>query len=229
LVPIFVFYWIKYRQTVRYLVSSSAVWILLSLEPLIRSPVAFIQHVVGYGGFWGIWGFTYLLRITGLPQLSRVSFFGLSPAQQIIMTALKGIVIGLVVLLAWRRRKLDGVGLFHSVGYAWMIFFVIAPGVAAQYLIWLAPFILVLAPSFYGVLVATSAIFLFILYTVSSGGFPWYFAHVSSKYNLLFGHCALLPWLTLVAGLAVMVRKALRRNPDLKLFSLTAVETVHHS
>jgi hypothetical protein len=224
LVPIFVFYWVQHRQTLRYLVALSAIWILLSIEPLLRSPVAFIQHVVGYGGFWGIWGFTYLLRIIGLPQFSRVSFFGLTPAQQIIMSALKAAVIALVVLLAWRRRKLDGVGLFHSIAYAWMIFFVFAPGVAAQYLIWLAPFILLLAPSFYGILVATSAIFLFILYTVSSGGFPWYFAHVSSKHNLLFGHCALLPWLTLVAGLAVMVRKARQRNPNLKLFSLTPVE-----
>jgi uncharacterized membrane protein len=224
LLPIFVFYWIKHRRTLRYFVALSTVWILLSLEPLLRSPTAFLQHVVGYGGFWGIWGVTYLLRITGLPQFSRVSFFGLSSAQQIIMTALKAIVIALVVLLAWRRRKLNGVGLFHSVGYAWMIFFVIAPGVAAQYLIWLAPFILLLAPSFYGILVAASAIFLFILYTVSSGGFPWYFANVASKYNLLFGRCALVPWLALVAGLAVIVRKARQRNPDLKLFSLTPAE-----
>lgn len=87
------------------------------------------------------------------------------------MLVLKVLVVVGILLLAWRRRNQPAPALFATLRYAWIIFFVLSPTVAAQYLVWLAPFILLLAPTFYGFLVAGSSVFLFALYTITSGGF----------------------------------------------------------
>lgn len=134
-----------------------------------------------------------------------------------------------IFLLAWRRRKLANPALFATLGYAWMIFFVLSPGVAAQYLIWLGPFILLLSPNFYGFVVAGSSIFLFALYTITSGGFPWYFAHASNKLNVICAHWALVPWLVLAGGLFAVAWKVRRENPDFRFVSLKSIEPVKNS
>jgi hypothetical protein len=105
-----------------------------------------------------------------------------------------------------------------------MIFFVFSPGVAAQYLVWLAPFILILSPTFYGILVAGSSVFLFALYTITSGGFPWYFAHASNKLSAVCAQWAVIPWLTLVGGLIALAWMARRQDPDLRFLSLETIE-----
>ena len=183
-----------------------------------------MKNVLGYGSFWGIWGLTYVFRMTGLREFSKTSFFNLTASQNAIVLVLKIAVVLAILFLAWRRRKLPPPALFATIGYAWMIFFVISPGVAAQYLVWLAPFILVLSPTFYGFLVAASSIFLFALYTISSDGFPWYFAHATNKLSLISAHWALVPWLTLVGGLIVLARNAGRQNPNLRFFGFEPIQ-----
>lgn len=229
LLPIFFFFWMERRQwrsfTGSFLVSS----LLFCAEPLLRSPGMFAKNVLSYGSFWGIWGLTYCLRMTGLQEFNKVSFFNLSGTQNAIIMALKILVVVSILLLAWRRRKLAPPTLFATIGYAWMIFFVLSPGVAAQYLVWLGPFILLLSPSFYGFLVAGSSIFLFALYTITSGGFPWYFAHASNKLNLICAHWALVPWLVLAGGLFALAWKVRRENPDLRFVSLKSIEPINDS
>lgn len=166
--------------------------------------------------------------MTGLPEFSKTSFFNLTPAQNIIMTGLKLLVFAGILLIAWRRRRLAPPALFASIGYAWMIFFIFSPAVAAQYLIWLAPFILLLSPTFYGILVVASSTFLFALYTITSGGFPWYFAHASNKLNSICAQWAVIPWLTLVAGLVVMAWQARRENPDFRIMGLAPIKPFKH-
>lgn len=224
LLPIFFFFWVERRRLGSFLGSFLLSSLLFCAEPLLRSPVSFVKNVLSYGSFWGIWGLTYCLRMTGLHEFSKVSFFNLSGTQNAIIMTLKVIVVLSILLLAWRRRKLAPPALFASIGYAWMIFFVLSPAVAAQYLVWLAPFILLLSPTFYGFLVAGSSIFLFALYTITSGGFPWYFAHASNKLNVICGQWALIPWLTLVGGLLALFLSARRQNPHLRFVSLTPIE-----
>jgi uncharacterized membrane protein len=224
LLPIFFFFWIERRQWRLFAGSFLVSSLVFCAEPLLRSPVVFAKNVVSYGSFWGIWGVTYCLRLTGLQEFNRVSFFNLSAPQNIIIVILKVIVVLSIVLLAWRRRKLASPALIASIGYAWMIFFVLSPGVAAQYLVWLGPFILLLSPTFYGFLVAGSTIFLFALYNITSGGFPWYFAHASNKLNAICAHWALIPWLTLVGGLIALAVSARRQNPNLRFVNLTSIE-----
>jgi hypothetical protein len=224
LFPIFLFFWIERRRTGRFLGSFLISSMLFCLEPLLKSPVMFAKNVLAYGSFWGVWGVTYCLRMTGLNEFNKTSFFNLSALQNVIIMILKVTVVLGILILAWRRRKLPGTALFASIGYAWMIFFVVSPGVAAQYLVWLAPFVLFLSPTFYGFLVAGSSIFLFALYTITSGGFPWYFAHASNKLSAICAHWTLIPWLTLVSGLIAFGLIARRQNPHFRFFSLQPIQ-----
>lgn len=224
LLPIFFFFWLEQRRIWWPAGSFALTSFLFCLEPLLRSPVVFLKNVLGYGSFWGVWGLTSLLRMSGISGFRKTSFFDLSASQNLIMLLLKLAVVLSILVLAWRRRKLPPTELFATIGYAWIIFFVVSPGVAAQYLVWLAPFVLLLSPTLYGLILAASSIFLFALYTISSGGFPWYFAHASNKLSLISAYWALLPWLTISAGLIVLARNARRQDPKLRLLSLQAIQ-----
>ena len=224
LLPIFFFVWIDRRRTSLFLGSFLVSSIIFCLEPLLKSPAVFVRNVLAYGSFWGVWGLTYCLRMTGLNEFHKTSFFNLSAVQNAIIMSLKVTVVVGILILSWRRRKLPATALFASIGYAWMIFFVFSPGVAAQYLVWLAPFILFLSPTFYGFLVAGSSVFLFALYTITSGGFPWYFAHASNKLSAICADWALIPWLTLLGGLIAFGLNARRQNPTFRFLSLKAIQ-----
>src|SRR5205814_9088641 len=115
----------------------------------------------------------YLLRPAGLPEFCRLSFFALEPAQNIIMTILKLIVVSAALLIAWQHRQSLGRTFVEALAATWLVFFVFAPGVCPQYLIWLAPFVLVLSPRFYTGLTIASSGFLFAFYNITSGGLPW--------------------------------------------------------
>jgi hypothetical protein len=224
LLPIFFFFWIERRRWLWFVASFLLSSLVFCAEPLLRSPGAIVKNVLSYGSFWGIWGVTYCLRMTGLAEFSKVSFFNLSGTQNAIILLLKITVVAGILVLAWRRRKLAGPALFETIAYAWLIFFVVSPGVAAQYLVWLAPFVLLLSPTFYGFLVAGSSVFLFALYTITSGGFPWYFAHASRKLDIICAHWALIPWLTLAGGLFALAWNARRQHPDLRFITLKSLE-----
>jgi hypothetical protein len=224
LFPIFFFFWMERRRWSLFLGSFLVSSLLFCAEPLLRSPGVIVKNVLSYGSFWGVWGITYLLRMTGLQEFSKVSFFNLSGTQNAVILLLKVIVVLGILVLAWRRRKLLGPSLFTTIACAWLIFFVFSPGVAAQYLVWLGPFVLLLSPTFYGFLVAGSSIFLFAFYTITSGGFPWYFAHASRKLDIICAHWALIPWLTLAGGLFAFAWNARRQHPDLRFMTLKSIE-----
>jgi Glycosyltransferase family 87 len=224
LLPVFFFYWLERRRTWSFVGAFALSSVLFCVEPLLKSPLAFVKNVLAYGSFWGIWGLTYCLRITGLNQFQKTSFFNLSASQNAIILILKITVVLGILLLAWRRRKPEPPALFATIGYAWMIFFVFSPGVAAQYLVWLAPFILLLSPTFYGILTAGSSIFLFALYTITSGGFPWYLAHATNKLSGICANWAVIPWVTLVAGMIGLAWKARRHDPQLRFLTVKTIE-----
>ena len=138
--------------------------------PLVVCPEAFARNVLGYGGYWGIWGITHLLRATGEPDFQKISYAGLSSAQTTIIQVLKWIVIGGAFGLAWFRRKKD---IFATVGAVWLVFLVFAPGVAAQYLVWPAPFLLLLSARGYAAVTLGCTVFLAAFYTVICNGWPW--------------------------------------------------------
>ena len=179
--PVFFFFWLHRRAVISFLVPFVLASLTLWSEPVLHFPALFIKNVLSYGSYWGIWGITYWLRLTGLRTFSWVWFEGFSTAQTVVSDALKIVIVASVVTIAWRRRALDGRGLIESIALGWIIFFIFSPGVCAQYMVWLAPFVLVLSPTFYAWLTATSSLFLFFFYNIISHGMPWYSRHLDES------------------------------------------------
>ena len=217
--PAFFFYWLSQDQTRSFLLSGAVSTCVLWIQPLLNFPTLFAKNVLAYGSYWGLWGITYLVRLTGSSQFSRLSFFDLEPAQIIIMTVLKVIVLSTAIWIGWKHRHARGRAFIDALAYTWLVFFVFAPGVCAQYLIWLAPFILVLSPTLYTCVLISSSIFLFAFYNIASGGWPWKVALAMDDSMQHWTAWALFPWLVLVAGSFLIWRKVNARKLDLRLFN----------
>ena len=221
--PVFFFFWFHRRLIVSFLAPFVAASLALWSEPLLHFPTLFLKNVVSYGSYWGIWGITYWLRLTGFRAFSWVWFEGFSTPQTIVSDALKIGIVASVAVIAWRRRALDGRGLFESIALGWIIFFIFSPGVCAQYMVWLAPFVLVLSPTFYGWLTAASSLFLFFFYNIISHGLPWYMGISTNQLNTVWTPWTIWPWAALVVGLIVLWRNAAAADSSLRLFSLKTV------
>jgi hypothetical protein len=212
LLPIFFFFWLPRRRAVSFSLPFVLVSLVLWAEPLLKFPALFFKNVLSYGSFWGIWGITYWLRLTNLAMFRMVTFYHFPPMESFVVTVLKLIIIAAVLMIAWRRRNLGERALLDSLAYAWIVFFVFAPGVCAQYMVWLAPFVLVLSPVFYGWLAASSSLFLFFFYNVTAGEFPWYGALSTSNLYTVWTPWSLWPWATLLIGMIVFWRGRMASN-----------------
>jgi len=220
LLPIFFFFWLSRRHAVLFTLSFVSTSLVLWAEPLLKFPTLFTKNVLLYGSYWGIWGITYWLRLTNLAMFRMGTFFfDISPVESFVVSVLKLIIIAAVLMIARRRRNLGERALFDSVAYAWIVFFVFAPGVCAQYMVWLAPFALVLSPVFYGWLAASSSLFLFFFYNINADQFPWY-GVISDGRHGDWAPWALWPWTTLILGMILLWKKAAAADPSLRLFSL---------
>ena len=220
LLPAFLFFWLSQNRSSRFLIAGAITTLLLWIEPLLNFPTLFVKNVLAYGSYWGLWGITYLVRLTGFSQFSRLSFFDLEPAQIFIMTVLKVIVMGAAIWIGWRNRHTQGRAFIDSLACTWLVFFVFAPGVCPQYLIWLAPFILVLSPALYTFVLISSSIFLFAFYNITSGGLPWNVALAMDESQQHWIVWSLLPWLVIVTGAITLWRKIAEGKLEFRLLKL---------
>ena len=202
--PAFFFFWLARGKALSFSLPFTFVTLLLWSEPLTKFPILFLGNVLSYGSFWGIWGITYWLRLTGLSQFAVVSFHHLPLWENIVVTSLKLLVVVAIVTLAWHRRNKDAHAFIQSLSYSWIIFFIFAPGVCVQYMIWLAPFVLLLSPSIYCWFLAASSLFVFFFYNITAGGLPWYLAISTNQLNLIWTPWAIWPWMVLIGGALVL-------------------------
>jgi len=216
LVPIFFFFWFHRRKVASFLFLFVLIFVSLWSYPLVKFPVVFAKNVLSYSGCWGVWGITYWLRLTGLQKFGVVGFFNLPVFEYIVINALKLVVIIAVLTIAWRRRKLDARQLFDSVAYSWIVFFVFSPCVCAQYMVWFAPFVLVLSPLCYSWLTASSALFLFFFYHITAGEFPWYIA-MSKDSEDRWTPWTIFPWVTLIFAMILLWKKVAASSPPVRL------------
>jgi len=223
LLPIFFFFWLPRRRALSFSLPFVLVSLVLWAEPLLKFPALFLKNVLSYGSFWGLWGITYFLRLTGWSQFGRVSYYNLTAAETAVGLLLKLLIVACVIVIAWRRRVLPATALLSSLAYAWIVFFVFSPGVCAQYMVWLMPYVLILSPALYGYLELTSSLFLFFFYNTIADAFPWYVAISRSRSNLDWTPWSLWPWAVLIAGLIIFWKNARRRYPSLRLLSLDAL------
>ena len=94
-----------------------------------------------------------------------------------------------------------------------MVFFVFAPGVGPQYLVWLAPFVLVAAPRAYLMITIASSISLLAIYGITS---QWHFefSHFSFAIEDRWLPWAGLSWLAITAfGLSQLRELIVRARP----------------
>jgi len=207
------FFHLVHRGTWRAFAAGSIGTVLIGWAyPLLACPVPFLTHVVGYNSFWGLWGVTYWLSQTGLPAFRSINHTDLAPIQQHIMTALKFLVIGGVLLIAWLRRR-DRDVLVPAAG-VWAWFFAFAPGGAAHYYIWPAPFLVCSAPRASLLVIASLSISQVMSYNAAAGGLPWMRASHKGFAPFFVGHgWADLAWGAFVVWGVFEMARSLRRPP----------------
>jgi hypothetical protein len=230
LVPIVFFFWLARQAALRFAISFVLLSVTMWIQPLIKFPTLFLKNVLSYGSYWGGWGITYWLRLTHWRQFDGTGFFNLPPAAALVASFLKAGIVSAVLVIGWRRRCLCEGAVINSIAYAWIVFFVFSPGVCPQYMVWLAPFILILSPAFYGWITVTSSLFLFFLYNGLAGGLPWFIG--ISRNNLdglnLLSPWSLWPWATLICGMILLWKKAVDADPSLLLFSFKPCRSQSH-
>jgi uncharacterized membrane protein len=217
--PIIFFFWFARDVAMRFTIPFALLCATTWAEPLIKFPTLFLRNVFSYSSYWGSWGITYFLRLTRWRQFSGNGFFDLPPVAATTALLLKIGIIAAVFLIAWRRRYLAGRAVIDSIACAWLVFFVFAPGVSVQYMVWLAPFILVLSPTLYGCLTAASTVFLFVFYNSIAGGLPWYIAISRNSNKAVWMPWSLWTWVTLILGILLLWKRAVAKDPSLRLFS----------
>ncbi|HST30105.1 MAG TPA: glycosyltransferase 87 family protein [Chthoniobacterales bacterium] len=213
LLPIPFFFWLKRGAVIRFAVPFALLNLALWIQPLANFPGLFLRNVFSYNSYWGGWGISYWLKLTHWSQFHG-GFFNLPIAATIVAWALKVVIICAAILIGWRRRHLSEFALLDSFGYAWVVFFVFAPSISPQYMVWLAPFVLILSPRFYGWLTVTTTSALFFLYNNLAGGLPWYIGIARNNSNEAGSTVAwmLCAWITLLVGMILFSRNALSIN-----------------
>lgn len=121
---------------------------------------------------------------------------------------LKLAIIGTTLVLSWRSRHARGHLVFVAVAQVWTVFMVFAPGAAAQYLVWPAPFLLMAGARRYAWVTAACTAHLVIFYTVLSGGFPWYFGIARAATNPLWMLSGNIAWLAFVFCITTIAKTA---------------------
>ena len=217
LAPVFFFHWLARREGLRFSLVCAAVLLAAWAYPLITCARPFLAHVLGYGSYWGIWGITWWLAQTGWVPFSGVRFGDFTPAQSVVIAILKMLVISATLALAWLRRSAQGRGVFITIAAVWMVFMVFAPGIAAQYLVWPAPFLLVMRPRWFGWVTAACTVHLVIFYTVLCGGFPWYFGIARAATNPTWMLSSNIAWAAFILCLVKMGRSVLTKSTDASL------------
>lgn len=201
LIPAFFFLCWQRRQALRFALPLVLTVLVGWSYPLFTIPKIFLTDVLGYGSIWGVWGITYLLRLTGDPALRDIAFTHPTPAQALIITSLKALIVALALVVAWRRRKTEPTEIFRTLAVIWAIFFVFAPGFGAQYLAWIMPCFLLANERWYTALTVASSIALFVFYDAISGGRPWFQGLKVHSIANQWAPALILPWLVLVAFL----------------------------
>ena len=207
LLPIPFFFWLKRGKVSQFLVPFALLTIALWIQPLTKFPLLFFRNVFSYSSYWGGWGLSFWLKLTHWSQFNG-GFFNLPLAAAVVTSLLKFGIIFTVILIGWRRRNVSSVGLIDSLACAWIVLFVFAPSISPQYMVWLAPFVLLLSPKLYGWLTVATAVALFFFYNELAGGLPWYIGIARNNSGVASPTAAwmLWPWAVLVVGLILFWR-----------------------
>jgi hypothetical protein len=196
--PLIVLIWWHRRRNRSFLPVFAGLTLLGWLPALVVAPSEFVHQVLGYSSRWGTWGFTFLARRFGGDAMRTLpGFADLTSTQSLIVSVLKVLILAGVLVVAWRGRAANAGDVWRFAALTWAIFFVLAPGIGAQYLVWLAPFVLVAAPPAYAAITAASTVALLAFYGITSS-WRFDFAHSTILVEDDWLPWTCLPWLAII-------------------------------
>jgi hypothetical protein len=214
--PAFFFFWLHRGRARPFAIGAICFTLAGWLVPLCTVPNLFLHRVIAYGSIWGWWGFPYLIGMMGGPKLHVSLTDAPTPAESAFGLMFKALIVAVVITLAWRRRAATPVGVFSTLAISWAVFLVFAPGFGVQYLVWIAPFLLVHSERWFAIYTAAASIALFIFYTAISKGLPWNQGFYVGPTLDQWRPWLLLPWGALIAFLVASIRGWVVTKPDLQ-------------
>ena len=185
------------RAIVRFLGAAAAVALLVFGPAIAATGTVVLRNVFGYTGLYVSWGLNYILRhpMRELAALRPIGTYTL-----LAMLAL--------LWFAELRRRDDGdrLRIARVVGTALLLVLVLAPGFGVQYLFWPLPFLALMLRRHEALaLHAVVSSFLFGMYTVWSGGWPWWLGIHSGGMEGIYW--ALVVWFALAIALTLSTRR----------------------
>ena len=181
---------------------------------VIGGPVV-VRNIFGYAGNlpyeWGVPGVAFAIS-RNVPAASAA---GQSVMKFYIAYGryFEYLAIIAVWLLAFRKRDRREKDLPQLIAIMLMTVLVLAPGFGVQYMSWIVA-LLPFALPWRGAVAVNAAIslFLFVTYTVWSGGWPWWFADIArpASYRYVAALAGYAMWAILCVTLGFVIRRFLR-------------------
>ena len=211
LAPIFLFF-LPPSQRLRFLVAFGLVVSVIFVPSIVIGGPVVIRHIFGYAGNlpyeWGFPGVAFAIS-RNVPSLREEG----AAAMKLYTTWGRYIVyagmLAVLALVAW-KRPVSRTALLHALGIMLMTVLVLAPGWGVQYVTWiipLLPFALAWKPAL--AVNAALSIYLFITYTVWSGGWPWWFADIArpGPYRWMPAVAGYTMWAIVLVALIAAIRR----------------------
>ena len=192
--PVFLIYWFRRGELRRFTICLALLCAIGFAEPLVRDPVSFLRNVFGYSSYWGTWGVTYWLVHTFWAPLGLTPLGHATPVERVIIQILKLTIVSGVVWLAWTRRPFTPAKFIPTLAVAWSLFFFLTPGAGVQYVVWLAPFVLLTHPRWYLGMTICCSLYCYFFYRIVCHSWLLYADHSSWNDYWYWGPWMLLAW-----------------------------------
>jgi glycosyl transferase family 87 len=188
------------RARIVFVAATAVTGALIFVPALVAAGPLFVRHVFGWTGMPVGWGLRYLALATHADALLAAE------------RVLPAVTIAILALLWFReRRGIEPARLLPITALVLLILLVLARGFGVQYLFWLLPFLGFLferrkALALHGIM----AVFVFMIYTAWSQGWPWWYADATRAAGGYVAEVGFLMWLAFVAAAVAGARKLLR-------------------
>ncbi len=217
LLPVFVLS-IRKELRLRFLAVFSAAAAIIFLPAILASGPTVIRHIFSYAGGlpyeWGVPGVAFAISrlVPGLRHAGESVMHGyLAIGRYVVYAAWAAVVL----LMARRSVRSPALPLLHGCAIMILAVLTTAPGWGVQYVVWL----IALLPFAFRwrtavALNAAISLYLFITYTIWSGGLPWVFADLTrpGRYRSIAALAGYALWLTFCAALIVALRRFVSRE-----------------
>lgn len=217
--PVFLVYWYRQGAFIRFTLTLVGICVVGWIEPLTRDPLVFFRNVLGYSSYWGGWGVSYWLMHTAAWSLRPMPLGQATFPEQVITQLLKFTILGGITLLAWTRRPFSAEKMFPVLAVAWSLFFFLTPGAGAQYVIWLAPFVLLYRPRWYLGMTLCCSLSCYLYYRTICHSWLLYRDFSTPHDFWVWSPWLLWAWAGTAYGLLVFWRETRPANPDRACFS----------